>query len=205
MHADADILVASWLQQPGCADLDRQRIVVSFRAACEAHHHVHLRKDESRVDALGRYWAFLLDCNERSGVLAAHATLDGPDIYTQRDPHALEVLRTFHQEGTKICVLTNNEGEALRELQEHSLDGFVDHIVESSAVGIEKPAQAIFQRAAQMVGLPTKSGWFVGDGVINDLLGAALAGFGRPLLFDPFGAAPSLPHEYRIQSLRELL
>lgn len=59
-------------------------------------------------------------------------------------------------------------------------------VVDSGAVGIEKPDPRIFDYALDALGMAPEGMWYVGDTPAFDVVGANRAGL-RPILMDPFG------------------
>lgn len=62
----------------------------------------------------------------------------------------------------------------------------VSCVVDSGAVGIEKPNPAIFGFALDALDLPPEGVWYIGDTPAFDVVGARRAGL-SPILIDPFG------------------
>lgn len=126
------------------------------------------------------------------------------ELYRDTDPCAAGVLRDLRESGLAIGVLTNNEGQGKAQLGGAGLLHLVDVVVESASLGVEKPDLEAFEALAWRIGHPVSAGWYVGDGLINDLLGSMLAGFGRSILLDRFNQWRDLPQGIKIGSLAEL-
>lgn len=58
-------------------------------------------------------------------------------------------------------------------------------VIDSGAVGVEKPDPRIFDHALDQLGMAPEGMWYVGDTPGFDVVGASRAGL-RPILMDPF-------------------
>jgi len=118
-------------------------------------------------------------------------------------PGALEVLRSLHDAGVPIGVVSNAagqvEGMLVAEGICHVGDGGavpVRCVVDSHVVGVAKPDPAIFGHALPLLGLEASERIaYVGDTVFNDVRAAEAAGL-TALLHDPYGfhASAGSPH-----------
>lgn len=111
---------------------------------------------------------------------------------TDEDRSALAELRAA---GWTIGIVTNGmldnqEGKIRRT----GLDAFVDGWVVSGAVGVRKPAPAIFEALATRLGCALE-GWMIGDSLELDVAGGAAVGLRTAWLndgSDPTGFHPDL-------------
>jgi putative hydrolase of the HAD superfamily len=147
----------------------------------------HLRTDRERGAA------YLLSLFERVGVpasreaelrdvlLALHlernlwATSDG------RIAAALDRLRVA---GIRLGVVSNSDGRAAQVLEACGLRDRVEVVIDSGAVGVEKPDPRIFRLALDAMGLEAGGTMYVGDLYEVDVVGARAAGL-EPVLLDP--------------------
>jgi putative hydrolase of the HAD superfamily len=83
------------------------------------------------------------------------------------------------------CV-SNADGTVGRLLAGAGLAGHLEFIVDSGAVGIEKPDPRIFALALERAGVPPADALYVGDLYPVDVVGARRAGI-EPVLLDPLG------------------
>lgn len=86
-------------------------------------------------------------------------------------------LRQLRQRGKHLGIITN--GTAL--VQNTAIDAlgvrrFMDAVLISESEGLRKPDPALFQRAADRVGVPVHRCCFVGDHPVIDTAGAIAAG-----------------------------
>ncbi len=98
-----------------------------------------------------------------------------------------------------IGVVTNHRVAAQEEkLRFLGLREFIDPLIASEAVGVEKPERAIFAAALRAARARPREAVMVGDSWTNDVLGARAAGI-RPIWFNRFGARP--PTRHRVEHL----
>ena len=117
------------------------------------------------------------------------------------DAHA--TLTTLRERGYRVSCLSNSNGKVDRLLADAGLLPLLDDVVDSGAVGVEKPDPRIFTLAAERLGLAAAEIVYVGDLHSLDVLGPHSAGM-HAILLDPLdvwndAAAP------RIRCLAELL
>ena len=106
-----------------------------------------------------------------------------------------------------IGVLTNGFTEAqYRKLRSTGLDRYIQRMVISDEIGIQKPDTRLFRYAEQATGATPDSTVMIGDNPDNDIAGALSAGW-HALYFDrkgkPFASDSSL-YLGRIDSLKDL-
>jgi FMN phosphatase YigB (HAD superfamily) len=125
-------------------------------------------------------------------------------------PGATDVLRVLAAAGVPIGVVSNASGQIEATLRRAGVcqvgpgaGAPVVVVVDSHVVGVAKPDPAIFAPALDALGLPPARVAYVGDSVINDVVGARAAGL-HPLHLDPYDDHPGAEHD-RIGSLADLL
>jgi HAD superfamily hydrolase (TIGR01549 family) len=100
-------------------------------------------------------------------------------------PGAPALLRRLH-ERAQVGIITNNQvAEQQEKLIFLGLDGLVDFLVISEAVGVSKPDPAIFRAALDRAGATAKEAVMLGDSWENDVVGAHGVGI-RPIWFNRF-------------------
>lgn len=115
-------------------------------------------------------------------------------------PEAAGVLAGLRARGLRLAVVSNSNGTVAGTLRAVGLAGYLDAIVDSALVGVEKPDPRIFRHAAAVLGVAPEEAIHVGDLYAVDVLGARAAGCAA-ILLDPAGAwgavdcprAPDLP------------
>jgi putative hydrolase of the HAD superfamily len=100
------------------------------------------------------------------------ASADAWQLYPDTVP-ALEMLK---QRGMELGVVSNFDSRLYEILIGLGIDRFFDSVTLSTFVGAAKPAPQIFQRAAAKHGVPAKQALHVGDSLVEDVQGAAMAG-----------------------------
>lgn len=109
------------------------------------------------------------------------------NLWSQRDEAALPVLQRLKEQGYRLGVISNSDGQVALLLQRLSLAEHLDFIVDSGRVGVEKPHPEIFRIALEQAKLQPSEAVYVGDIYSVDILGAARAGL-KGILIDPIGA-----------------
>lgn len=97
-----------------------------------------------------------------------------------------EVIRTLHQRGYKLGIISNliGENEVPDWLEEDGLAQYFDSVILSSVCGLRKPDPEIYRLAARDLGVDVADCVSVADNVKRDLPGAIAAGVGANLLFE---------------------
>ena len=113
------------------------------------------------------------------------------------------VLGTLQDRGYRLGVVSNSDGRIEAELTRWGLRRFLDVVVDSHVVGVEKPHPAIFEQALAAFSSRPSAAVYVGDVFGVDVLGARRAGL-HPVLIDPLGCYPGEVDCPRIGKLSEL-
>lgn len=164
----------------------------ALAAAAEVYH-VDFPRHLSRDDKVGMAWGALLGVNTAAARRAWVACRARGDLYRDLDPEAMTVLRRLRDRGILVAAVSNSEGTLDEELARFGLLKFFDVVVDSSQVGCEKPNSAIFNVALERLQCAGGDVWFVGDGLINDMLGAQMARIARTILYDRHRIYQSIP------------
>lgn len=117
-------------------------------------------------------------------------------------PDTVPTLKKLKQAGYYLAVISNSDGTVTGELQRAGLDEYLEFVIDSSDVGVEKPHPEIFEMALDRSGIKPHEAIYVGDTYPIDVGGAELAGL-RGILIDRVGAYPDATCP-RIKSLSEL-
>ena len=89
------------------------------------------------------------------------------------------MLRRLHDDGIRTAAVSNAafSGQVLAaELDRHGLGNLLQFVLSSADIGWRKPDGTIFQAALSRLGTHAGRTWFVGDRVMEDIIGAAAAG-----------------------------
>lgn len=173
------------------AHMTHEDVQLEFdRLLAELHPHVlagALTLDEARVE---RFRRLLKSCGAETTIAeAGEAARAYRVVYLearQAVAGAADLL-TRLRHTAKIGVVTNNMTmEQEDKLRCCRLDGLVDALVTSEAMGCAKPDVAIFQEALRRLECDACEAIMVGDSWQVDVLGARAAGI-RPVWFNRFG------------------
>jgi putative hydrolase of the HAD superfamily len=122
---------------------------------------------------------------------------------------SLEVLPDLARRA-RLAIVSNSDGTVEARLAAAGVvqvgdgDGVrVAAVIDSGAVGIEKPDPRIFELALTACGVPPEAAVHVGDSRRTDVAGALAAGL-RPLHLDPYELCPDRGHEH-IRRLGDVL
>ena len=143
--------------------------------------------------------------------VACLAPLFGPSgLWTEPVPGSADALRTLHDAGVPMAVVSNADGSVAALLRSAGICQVgagplvpVAAIVDSGAVGVAKPDPAIFAPALDALGTDPARTLHVGDSVHYDIRGAQAAGM-PAVHFDPGRLCPLTDHPH-ITSLADLL
>jgi putative hydrolase of the HAD superfamily len=145
--------------------------------------------DASRWVAYGATLLAKLDCQGehasamRQLVLKRH--IEGR-LWTHTEEGTLQALQRLRDAGYILGVVSNADGRVASFLEYAGLTDVLDFVVDSGAVGVEKPDPRIFQLACERAGVTPAEAVHVGDVYEIDVVGAQAAGV-HPLLIDPDG------------------
>ncbi len=122
-------------------------------------------------------------------------------------PDVVETLELLRARALPLAVVSNWQSGLRHFCAELGLGGFIDHVLCSGDLGVEKPDPRIFLDACQRLGVPPERTLHVGDTYVDDYLGASSAGL-QVALIDRAGApgapGPELGDACVIRSLTEL-
>ncbi|MCW5942679.1 MAG: HAD-IA family hydrolase [Fimbriimonadaceae bacterium] len=169
----------------------------------------NLGGDPKRVTAFWR--AFTADWVEEVGLptavteallSASDEVLYGPQATEFRVyEDVMPTLEALRERGVRLAVLSNWDQSLERVLEARGLRAFLEVVVASLVIGVEKPSPAIFETLLTALDLPPGAVWHVGDNPLDDVQGARGAGL-RGLLIDRDHRDPS---DWVLTDLRQLL
>ncbi len=107
-------------------------------------------------------------------------------VFTSHDPQALESLALVRRSGARAAAISNSNGSAGSVLATVGLGPYLDFVVDSGEVGVEKPDPRIFELALARAGVAPAEAVYIGDFYSIDVKGATAAGL-RAVLLDPGG------------------
>jgi FMN phosphatase YigB (HAD superfamily) len=201
VHPSADAIAAVLRAHFPDGDWTPRGVIGSLVCAAEARH-VPWPSELSGDARVHRAWASLLQLPP-CGAEILGGCLERLDLYCEVDPTAKTVLRELAARGVGVGAISNSDGTLDEELAHFGLSPYFDVVIDSGAIGVEKPHGAIFQAALNAAEVDAHDVWHVGDGLINDYLAAAAVGI-SPLLLDRHGAHSGTP-VHRMSRLAQLL
>jgi HAD superfamily hydrolase (TIGR01549 family) len=176
--------------------------------------HMGLGRDLESVSALRRRCAEVmreaLPPSERLAALSVEALTEALLSALRFDayPDARPALMRARRAGARIIVVSNWDVSLADVLERVGLAPLVDGVVTSAAVGVAKPAPAIFAHALGLAGVTADRGArvrHVGDSLDEDVRGALACGISAVLLRrDAQPTPPALDGVATIGSLAEL-
>lgn len=104
-------------------------------------------------------------------------------------PGVPAALDRLHRLGLTLAVISNSDGTCAQSLDEAGLLHYLDFVIDSAEVGVEKPDRRIFEIAVARCGADPRRTLYVGDLYHADVIGSRRAGL-HALLLDPFGDWP---------------
>lgn len=122
-------------------------------------------------------------------------------LWTHVEEGTGAALDRLSQAGYRLGVVSNADGRVEDLIETVGLRHHFEFVLDSGAVGVEKPDPAIFRMAVDRLGLEPRQCLYVGDLYPVDVVGARNAGL-RAVLVDPFGRMEGAVD--RVTSVREL-
>jgi HAD superfamily hydrolase (TIGR01509 family) len=107
-------------------------------------------------------------------------------LWNRADPEARAALRRVKASGLVTGVISNSNGSVGAILDATGLAPYLDFVLDSAVVGVEKPDPRIFQLGLARAGVPAAAAVYIGDLYSVDVLGARGAGLDA-VLIDPRG------------------
>lgn len=127
-----------------------------------------------------------LDINVNKDELIEPEDSSNPKGHWQVFKDTLPVLQRLKEKRFGIGLISNWNDTAREVLQETGIISYLDHVVISSEVNIEKPDERIFNIALEQAGIPAKECLYVGDNYYDDVVGSRKVGM-KSILINPFG------------------
>lgn len=203
IHPSGEHMLADARAESPAFEAAPHHLVAALLLAAEARHLAL----PLGLDGAGRVaitWGMLVGLPSDTALRVWQRMMARDDLYCELDPDAVELFEELRRRGIKVGAVSNSDGTLQAELRHFGLDRHFDAIIDSTAVSVQKPAPAIFHAAFNALGVAARDCWFVGDGLVNDVLGSQAAGIGLAVLYDRFGAYLHLPDVARVSNLAHL-
>jgi HAD superfamily hydrolase (TIGR01549 family) len=204
VHPDGQMMLDGIRTRIPDFEAEPYELVAALVMAAEARH-LPLPRADSGDDKVATMWGSLLGVPAETARRAWRDLVRRWDLYCELDPDAHAVLEGLRQRGILIAAVSNSDGTLEDELRHFGLRDYFDVVVDSTVAGSEKPAPAIFHFAYRLLGVRPADCWFVGDGLVNDVLGARGTGVALALLYDRLGVYSRLEGVDRLPRLTDLL
>jgi HAD superfamily hydrolase (TIGR01549 family) len=156
-------------------------VLAVFQNANDITWGLYVQQRITRAEVADRTFEALARLLPMSDHVDTHATALAFNMafaeHSVAEPDASCVLASLHR-WCVTGVISNHEYPAVqrRRLTASGLAGFLDVVVISGDIGIEKPDPRIFNHTLQLLGMTAKQCLFVGDSIISDDAGAREAG-----------------------------
>ena len=131
------------------------------------------------------------------------------ELWSRIIPGSVDGLRALVATGVHVGIVSNADGTVGQRLAAQEvlqvgpgLGVEVACVIDSGAVGVDKPDPRIFQLALDAIGVEAADAWYLGDMPGIDVVGARAAGL-WPIVMDPFGFQAGADYE-RVTSLVEV-
>jgi putative hydrolase of the HAD superfamily len=111
-------------------------------------------------------------------------------LWTHVEPGTLETLAQLKGRGFTLGVVSNADGRVASFLELVGINKYLDFVVDSGAVGVEKPNPRIFQIALEQARATPEQAVHVGDVYEVDVVGARAAGIEPIMLVSNGGPEP---------------
>ena len=203
VHPNGRTMLAELQRDLPLALLAPEDMVATLILAAEARHLPYPDGDgDARVIAT---WGMLLGLSGDAARRLWRRTIARPDLYDGLDPDAVALLAGLRARGVRVAAVSNSDGTLEAELDRFGLLDSFDVVVDSTAAGLEKPQPGIYAAACAALSLPPAECWFLGDGLVNDVIAPQGAGIALGVLYDRFGLYRHLAGIVRVARLGEVL
>jgi putative hydrolase of the HAD superfamily len=132
------------------------------------------------------------------------------NVWRQIVRGSVEGLRRLEASGTRLGIISNADGTIEEQLRRNEICQIgaglgvpVLAIIDSTVVGVAKPAAEIFRHALDPLGVTPEQALYVGDTVRYDVRGARNAGL-EPVHFDPYDLCASKADHEHVRAIAEV-
>lgn len=126
------------------------------------------------------------------------------NLWSRGAAGAAGTLGALRERGYRVGVVSNADGRVRGLLEQAGLTPFLEVVIDSAEIGVEKPDPRIFFAATERLGVAPTSCAYVGDIYEYDVVGARAAGM-HPVLIGSGHVPESSPPVDRVGSLAALL
>jgi putative hydrolase of the HAD superfamily len=112
------------------------------------------------------------------------------NLWTHVEAGTLETLAQLKDRGFTLGVVSNADGRVESFLELVGITRYLDFVIDSGRVGVEKPNPRIFELALERAGVSAPEAVHVGDVYEVDVVGARAAGIDPIMIVSNGGPAP---------------
>ncbi|MFJ9085807.1 HAD family hydrolase [Streptomyces sp. NPDC102384] len=204
IHPSGEVMLAEARAEIPGFDAAPHHLVAALLLAAEARH-LPLPLGLDGDGKVAVTWGMLAGLPPETSLKVWRRMMARDDLYCELDAGAVELLRGLRERGIKVGAVSNSDGMLPQELLHFGLAGYFDTVIDSALVSIEKPNPGIFHAALDALDVTAGQCWFVGDGLVNDILGARSIGVGLAVLYDRLEVYGHLPAVAKVHRLDQLL
>jgi putative hydrolase of the HAD superfamily len=203
VHPNGGVMLEELRRELPQAQAAEEELVAALLLAAEARHLPFPRGEgDARVAAT---WGMLLGLPPDVAQRAWARAIARHDLYDRLDPEAEALLDGLRARGALIAAVSNSDGTLGAELVRFGLRDRFDAVVDSTLVGVEKPNRLIYEEGCKALGLAPAECWFLGDGLVNDVIGPQGAEVALGVLYDRLDLYSHLTGIARVRRLRDFL
>lgn len=203
IHPNGEYMLAEARAEVPAFDAAPHHLVAALLLAAEARH-LPLPLGLDGAGKVAVAWGALVGLPAEAAFRVWQRMMAREDLYCELDPEAVTLFEELRRRRIEVAAVSNSDGTLEAELRHFGLDRYFDAVIDSTAASAQKPAPAIFHVAFDTLGVTAQECWFVGDGLVNDVLGAQGVDIGLGVLYDRFGLYRHLPAVARISRLTDL-
>jgi putative hydrolase of the HAD superfamily len=203
IHPSGEHMLAEARAESPAFEAAPHHLVAALVLAAEARH-LALPLGLDGAGKVAVTWGMLVGLPAETALRVWQRMMAREDLYCELDPEAVELFEELRRRGVRVGAVSNSDGTLQAELRHFGLDRHFDAVIDSTAASAQKPDPAIFCAAFDALDVAAPECWFVGDGLVNDVLGAQGAGIGLAVLYDRFGVYQRLPGVARVSRLIQL-
>jgi HAD superfamily hydrolase (TIGR01509 family) len=215
LDAGGVLLFPNWIRVSEA--LKRHGVWIDAKALGRAEPHAKRKLDQGSTVAAtndtARGWMYFNLILAEAGIPLSDSTASAlEELHEYHRAHNLwelvpdpvvPALQALRQRQLYLTVVSNANGTLCAHLDRLGLSAWVDCILDSCDLGVEKPDPRLFQIALERSGADAATTIHVGDLYQVDVVGARAAGI-RGVLLDEAGLYPEVDCP-RVQSLPELV
>ena len=125
-------------------------------------------------------------------------------LQNQLLPGALELMQYLAKKYSVVIISNGFKEVQYRKIASSGLRPYINHVVLSEEVGVQKPDRQIFEHALHLLGLTPQDVLMIGDNPETDIKGAMDMGIDT-IYFSPYKKEEIIMPTYTVRSLKEIM